>query len=512
MKAKLVAICLCLPQPAWAETPLSAIDWLNKLKPKSQNTVLRQDNAGLEPPISPNAHLPNIQVSNLSEIRVDAVGLLPPSVTGLPLTIWHDSTTADLNRLLDDMPIGSNPTIQSLLFRLLLAEGYAPYDSNDSFSFFLARINKLVEYGAVEPALALLKRAEPLPAQLVPSLFELSMLSEEMSPACEQVLKLGRNYPEDGARIYCHALRGDWLTAQLMLETTAALGTIGLRQEALFHLFLETNEHDPITAQLPPSSAPTTLDFRLYEAIGEPLSPSSLPRKFVVSNLSGDHGWKAQLEAAERLKISGALADNRFLGIFTKRQPPASGGIWDRVALIQKFDHAIKEGSIVLAQAALHELVKGQNFPALAGPASRLFARKLAMLRLDQAEMTLAYKLSLLTPEYETAAYRLKAINDHYGIEIATATGNFSTFKPNTALEETIYQGFVQPRIPYAIKTLLEQGKLGEVILTSIVQFYKGEAGDLQDMMDALSTLRLIGLEETARRAILHHLIVNLHE
>jgi hypothetical protein len=48
--------------------------------------------------------------------------------------------------------------------------------------------------------------------------------------------------------------------------------------------------------------------------------------------------------------------------------------------------------------------------------------------------------------------------------------------------------------------------------LTAIIQFYKGEAGDLQDMMDALSTLRLIGLEDTARRAILHHLIVNLHE
>jgi hypothetical protein len=79
-------------------------------------------------------------------------------------------------------------------------------------------------------------------------------------------------------------------------------------------------------------------------------------------------------------------------------------------------------------------------------------------------------------------------------------------------LEETIYEGFVQPRIPYAIKTLLEQGKLGEVILTAIIQFYKGEAGDLQDMLDALSTLRLIGLEDTARRAVLHHLIVNYHD
>ena len=512
MKAKIAAIFLCLPQPTWAETPLSAIDWLNQLRSKSENTLKQQDNSGREPPNSPNVDLPNIEVSNLSEIRVDAVGLLPPSVTGLPLTIWRDSTTADLNRLLDDMTISSNPAIQSLLFRLLLAEGYAPYDSDDSFSFFLSRINKLVEYGAVEPALALLKRAAPLPAQLVPSLFELSMLSEEMSPACDQVLQLGGSYPEDGARIYCHARKGDWLTAQLMLEATAALGTIGLRQEALFHLFLETNAHDPITAQLPPPIATTFLDFRLYEAIGEPISPSNLPRKFSVSDLSGDHGWKAQLEAAEKLKISGALADNRFLGIFTSRQPSASGGIWDRVALVQKFDNAVKQESVLLAEAALQELSENQNFATLAAPISRLFARNLVLFQLEQPEMVLAYKLALLTPDYETAAYQFKSVGGQNGVEIATAIGNFSTFKPRTALEETIYQGFVQPRIPYAIKTLLEQGKLGEVILTAIIQFYKGEAGDLQDMMDALSTLRLIGLEDTARRAILHHLIVYQNE
>ena len=134
------------------------------------------------------------------------------------------------------------------------------------------------------------------------------------------------------------------------------------------------------------------------------------------------------------------------------------------------------------------------------------------MLQLGKSEMILACKLALLTPDYETAAFRLRSISDQYKIEIATATGEFSTLKPNTALEETIYQAFVQPRIPYAIKTLLEQGKLGEVILTAIIQFYKGEAGDPQDMLDALSTLRLIGLEDTARRAILHHLIVNHYD
>ena len=50
---------------------------------------------------------------------------------------------------------------------------------------------------------------------------------------------------------------------------------------------------------------------------------------------------------------------------------------------------------------------------------------------------------------------------------------------------------------------LLAQGKLGEVILNATLQFKKGSDGDLQDLIEALSTLRHIGLDATARRATL---------
>jgi len=48
--------------------------------------------------------------------------------------------------------------------------------------------------------------------------------------------------------------------------------------------------------------------------------------------------------------------------------------------------------------------------------------------------------------------------------------------------------------------------------LTAIIQFEKGSRGDLQDLMDSLSTLRFLGLNETAQRATLHLLIVGDHE
>ena len=86
---------------------------------------------------------------------------------------------------------------------------------------------------------------------------------------------------------------------------------------------------------------------------------------------------------------------------------------------------------------------------------------------------------------------------------VSIATGDFSTFSPKSEFEKTIQDAFNDPRVPYSVNQLMSQGKLGEVILNAMIQFEKGASGDLQDLLEALSTLRLIGLEDTARRATL---------
>lgn len=86
---------------------------------------------------------------------------------------------------------------------------------------------------------------------------------------------------------------------------------------------------------------------------------------------------------------------------------------------------------------------------------------------------------------------------------VSLATGDFTAYTPQSEFEKTIQDAFQTPRIPYSVNQLMSQGKLGEVILNAMIQFEKGAAGDLQDLLESLSTLRLIGLEDTARRAAL---------
>ena len=65
-----------------------------------------------------------------------------------------------------------------------------------------------------------------------------------------------------------------------------------------------------------------------------------------------------------------------------------------------------------------------------------------------------------------------------------------------------------EPRMPFLVEQKLNQGKLGEVILNALLQFETGIEGNLKDFSESLSTLNLIGLETTARRAALTHLVL----
>ena len=87
-------------------------------------------------------------------------------------------------------------------------------------------------------------------------------------------------------------------------------------------------------------------------------------------------------------------------------------------------------------------------------------------------------------------------------------TGDFSQVRASNEIEKIILKVFTEPSIPFLVEQKLNQGKLGEVILNALLQFETGIDGNLKDFSESLSTLNLIGLDNTARRAALTHLVV----
>ena len=89
MRIRYLIYFFLLASPLVAQSPLSAIDWLSKENSKFQRRVLEVKKEGA-------ANSNDIQVSTLNSNDYEAIGLLPIYVTGIPTTIWSNSSFDDL--------------------------------------------------------------------------------------------------------------------------------------------------------------------------------------------------------------------------------------------------------------------------------------------------------------------------------------------------------------------------------------------------------------------------------
>jgi hypothetical protein len=478
-----------------AQSPLSAIDWLSKANKKFQSGILEIKNVDVE-------KTNDIQVSTLNSNEYQAIGLLPIYVTGIPTTIWRNSSFDDLEYSFKTMPTFSYSPIQELVYSLLLAEARPPLNEPSRYAFLEVRLDKLLNYGAVDPAIALVERSSPVPERMIPQLFDISLLSSNNFPICEPVFQNTENRELQAELIYCYARKGDWLTAHLILQTEKVLGDLSDHEVSLLSRYLEVDFNVDLSALLPPPESITPLEYRLYEAIGEPIPAEYLPIQYSQSDLSGENGWRAQVIAAERLSLTGAIPENQILGIYTNHSPGASGGMWDRIKVINDLDAALDDKTNLEEsfQDAWKVFKQSNQLTVFA----KLFGLRVFEKNLSPKSKKIAANLLLLTNNFKlTEGYW-----DPSDIRFGLTAGDFSQVKASDETEKIILQIFTEPSVPFLVEQKLNQGKLGEVILNALLQFELGIEGNLKDFSESLSTLNLIGLETTARRAALTHLVL----
>lgn len=500
MQAKWLAVFLC-PTMALAQPPLSAIEWLNDPVPVIQ--PIPRD----EPPVAGGVVTPDVTVTPLGEPARDSVGLLPTSVTGLPVSLWQFSQTERITSLLKAQKLADLPAMQSLFYTLLLAEAEPPARSGLDGAFLSVRLDMLMGLGAVEPAQALLQRAGPVTRPLFTRWFDATLLTGNEDTACAELVNAPGLAPSWAARIFCTARMGDWRAAALTLNTAQALGVLSNQEEALLRHFLDPEEFEGEPLPLPPVR-PSPLVFRLWEALGEPLPTAPLPRAFAVADLRNTAGWKARIEAAERLAQTAALPVNRLLGIYSERLPAASGGIWDRVEAVQRFDTALQSTDPASVARTLTPAWRAMQAARLEVPFARAYAEQLAHLPLADEAADLAYDIAMLSPDYEKIARRDGAQHPQRGFITTLALGTPRPASANTVLERAIVSGFQSPNLPLDMTTALQQGRIGETILQAMQLYASAMRGETKDLVIALAAFRKLGLEDTARQAALQALLL----
>ena len=493
-----------LALPAFAQTestapqnaPLSAIDWLN------QTPTVTLDLS--EPPVAQGVETPDIAVDTLSEPGREGVGLLPNHVTGLPATLWQNSRADTLANRITGLSPDRLPAMQALLYTLLLAETNPPTPSEaPPETLLLARIDKLVEMGALDQAKALVEAADPDTPALFGRWFDISLLTGQEEAPCAALTAAPHLSPSYAARVFCTARTGDWQGASLILGTANALGLVNDEQDALLLRFLDPDlfESQPI---LTIPRALTPLTFRLYEAIGEPRPTTGLPLAFAHADLRETAGWKARLEASERLARTAALSENRLLGIYFEGKPSASGMIWDRVAALQAFDRALEHGDHAALADTLPAAWAAMQSVHLEVPFARLYGSRLLAQSFSGTTARLARNIALLSPAYELAA--ASGPKDF----LAGLARGTPPRLPTDPTQRAIADAFHGAGVPQEISTMLARGQLGEVILAAMTLMEDGALGNLAALTEALAIFRAVGLEDTARRAALQTLLLDL--
>ena len=493
---------------------MSAIDWLSRSvasgpAPGSAGSV------AVLPPVPGEApargvSTEDVSVSSLDTPSADALGLVPLARSGLPHDLWGTTPEVTLAALMRKERLDTLPAVQAFLMQLLLAEldppqNRAPEGRN---VLFLARIDRLLDLGALDQAMALLEQADPTDPEIFRRRFDVALLLGEEDTACEVMEKTPSVAPSFPARIFCLARGGDWQAAMLSFGTGRALGQIDPETAALLERFLDPEFADGAT-DLPPPTRPSPLVFRLMEAIGQPMPTTTLPVAFAQADLRANSGWKTRLEAAERLTRMGVLDPNQLFGLYTEEKAAASGGVWDRVTLISDLDGAISaektERVAQLLPAAWEAMQEQELEPALAA----FWGDRLEALELPGEAGPIAFRLGLLTPDYESIAKRHRPADLDEKLLAGIAQGSTAGIAAQDQLGLMLKRVFdaVPETLPEAYAPLVP-GRLGEALLNAIDDVTEGAKGDYRRVEQGLELLRRTGLETVARRAAIELVVL----
>lgn len=399
-----LALAAIAAAPAAAQAPLSASDWLSGGTPPAREASgwrpgdprpqhgatpdPAQTRTPSGPPVARTGSVGRVTVSRLDGGDPDAAGTITPAAAGLPADLWAGSDPATLAGMIARTP-ARLPAMTALMQRLLLVQLPPPPGDSARGELFLARADRLLEMGDLAAARALLiQQAGNRHPEVYRRLFDIAMLDGNEGQACAMMNRTPGISPGHAARIFCLAQSGDWSAAAIVLHGAGDLGLIDPPRIDLLHQFMDDSYVDSGQALTPPDPL-TPLDFRMMEAVGQPLPTAPLPIAFAHSDLRPSTGWKARLEAAERLAAAGVLPAAEMQAIYAEQRPAASGGVWERAAAVQALaapdgitDAALIRADTAFATAGFSDVLAAIMAPRMSGLSPDAPAAQDALARL----------------------------------------------------------------------------------------------------------------------------------
>ncbi|MCX8509535.1 MAG: hypothetical protein ORN49_11785, partial [Rhodobacteraceae bacterium] len=209
---------------------------------------------------------------------------------------------------------------------------------------------------------------------------------------------------------------------------------------------------------------------------------------------------------------TGAIPPNRLLGLYSERKAAASGGVWTRVIAMQEFEAALLTRDPAAIAQTLPPVWAAMQGEQLESVFASLYGGRLIGLALDTDTSALAFRISLLSADYEKAALARKPADDTEAFLIDLARGLSTTPPASDEMGLAVQAAFAPTAALEAEDTLrLTDGHLGASLLAAMNLISGGAKGDLRSVTRGLVLLRKAGLESVARQAALELVLLERH-
>ncbi|MEM7438388.1 MAG: hypothetical protein AAF393_02235 [Pseudomonadota bacterium] len=447
-----------------------------------------------------------IEVQPLDSSTAAPMGVLPPDQSGIPTDIWGDSDADTIARLITPHLPSALPAVTAFWQRLALAETLPPAGAGGPGEVLRARVDHLLNAGALDQAEALLQIASPLTPPLFQRAFDVGLLTERADNACRIMRNEPNLSPGIKARIFCLARSGDWAAAALTLRTAETLGQVSGEEAALMSRYLDPElfEDEP---EPPPARTLSALDFTMREILALPRARGTLPLAFLHVDLDNTTPWRARVLATERLVRSQALAPRRLLELYQEGRPAASGGVWVRVDAVQKLLKAMDQGDPAIVSEALITAYRALSEAKLGFALAPLAAEELRDVPLDGRADRLRFDLWLMAPGYAELVWDHQPGSPQEELLQAVALSRFNNATPHSDLAAAVIAGLTRSEQRGTLIWAVDDNRRGEAILKALATLVRTRHADPVALEIALVVLRRSGLKDEARRIALQALL-----
>lgn len=296
-----------------------------------------------------NANAQTIAISEITELSGEAVGLISPTLIGLPRSFLEDQDATSLAVNFPLVSTAAPPAVIDLIRLISKSQFNPPLTTQMPSPYLLARLDHLEKTGSIDALEALLRQVGTQSPELFRRWLTASIwLGLEVEP-CEALNQVPPPRPLD-ATIFCTALNGDPNKAIAMIEANAALGRLTEAEANLFLFYMDPDvfEDLPISDPEPQDGA---VDFLMRFDLGLPPPKVADSLGPELRTLNGFAPWRERIEAAEALARSGAITGVQLFAVYQEGQPPASGQPWDRVRLAQTVANTERPGRELIQSA-----------------------------------------------------------------------------------------------------------------------------------------------------------------